>query len=113
MKVLGAVVCIVGFWVASSGAKDLKTWENGSLLLSPATDSVQPVLCSAVNADKSMLLAQSSCPGGGHGCITSACGVMSGQIYCCPYGHRYLNHCDCLCYTGNNFDCNSYSYCNQ
>lgn len=101
VKITLALVLIAGLWATTGQARDVNT------------DAVAPVLCSADNAEKSMLLAQSSpCPGG-HGCITSACGVMSGQVYCCPSGHRYLNHCDCLCYTGNNFNCNSYSYCNQ
>jgi hypothetical protein len=32
---------------------------------------------------------------------------------CCPSSYRYLNHCDCQCYESSDFDCGSYSYCND
>lgn len=47
--------------------------------------------------------------GGYHDCITHFCNNQ-GQT-CCPPGFPYLNHCDCTCYDGNGFDCNSYSNC--
>ncbi len=50
------------------------------------------------------------CPGYRYVCITTSC-TTSG-VYCCPEGHPYLNHCDCLCYDSTNFNCNSYSNCN-
>jgi len=43
-------------------------------------------------------------------CITNFCSTQ-GQV-CCPPGYPYLNHCDCICYDGTNFDCGSYSNCN-
>ena len=46
---------------------------------------------------------------GTYDCITSFCNTI-GQ-YCCPSGYPYLNHCDCECYNGTNFDCRSYSDC--
>ena len=73
-------------------------------------DYALPILCSAENAEAPILLAQ-TCPGQ-HTCITTGCGVMSDQVYCCPQGYRYLNHCDCLCYNSTDFDCNSYTRCN-
>ena len=72
-------------------------------------DYALPVLCSMENAEAPILLAQ-TCPGQ-HTCITTGCGVMSGQVYCCPQGYRYLNHCDCQCYNSTDFDCNSYTRC--
>lgn len=47
---------------------------------------------------------------GWHDCITYSCNNV-GQA-CCPPGYPYLNHCDCQCYDGTNFDCGSYSNCN-
>lgn len=76
-----------------------------------AEETAQPILCSEANAETPILLAQTSCPGQ-HTCITTACGTMSDQVFCCPQGYRYLNHCDCLCYSSNDFNCNSYSWCN-
>ena len=46
---------------------------------------------------------------GYYDCITYFCNTQ-GQT-CCPPGFPYLNHCDCICYDGNGFDCNSYSNC--
>ncbi len=50
------------------------------------------------------------CGAGWHDCITNFCGT-TGQV-CCPQGYPYLNHCDCTCYDGTDFDCSSYSNCN-
>ncbi len=47
---------------------------------------------------------------GWYDCITYSCNNV-GQA-CCPPGYPYLNHCDCQCYDGTNFDCSSYSNCN-
>ncbi|MDU8928856.1 DUF3624 family protein [Alisedimentitalea sp. MJ-SS2] len=47
---------------------------------------------------------------GYYDCITHFCNNV-GQT-CCPPGYPYLNHCDCICYDGTGFDCNSYSNCN-
>ena len=47
--------------------------------------------------------------GGYYDCITYYCNDM-GQT-CCPPGYPYLNHCDCTCYDGTDFGCNSYSAC--
>ncbi|WP_127112713.1 hypothetical protein [Shimia sediminis] len=48
--------------------------------------------------------------GAGHyDCITYFCNDQGHT--CCPPGFPYLNHCDCICYDGNGFDCNSYSNC--
>lgn len=46
---------------------------------------------------------------GYYDCITYFCNDV-GQT-CCPPGYPYLNHCDCICYDGTSFDCNSYSAC--
>jgi len=50
------------------------------------------------------------CPGYRYTCITTQCTTTG--IYCCPDGHPYLNHCDCLCYDSTGFNCSSYSNCN-
>ena len=46
---------------------------------------------------------------GYYDCITYFCNNQ-GQT-CCPPGYPYLNHCDCTCYDGTDFNCGSYSAC--
>lgn len=42
-------------------------------------------------------------------CRTNYCGCNG--CCCCPRGYPYLNHCDCNCYDGTDFDCRSFSKC--
>lgn len=97
---LTGFVLVFGLSVVALEAKEIKAEE----------ESVPPIDCSLSNAETPILLAQ-TCPGQ-HTCITTGCGVMSDQVYCCPQGYRYLNHCDCLCYSSTDFNCNSYTRCN-
>jgi len=74
--------------------------------------SVSPVACSKWKFWNRQAVKQGDpCPGQ-HTCITYNCGGTSERSVCCPWGFRYLNHCDCQCYSSSDqIDCNSYSQC--
>lgn len=56
---------------------------------------------------------QDFCPGN-LVAMTFFCGGGTGCPYvCCPKGLPYLNHCDCKCYTTSDFDCHSFSRCQE
>lgn len=97
---LTGFVLVFGLSVVAIEAKETKAGKG----------PLPPIDCFLPNAETPILLAQQTCPGQ-HTCITTACGVMSDQVYCCPMGYRYLNHCDCNCYTSTDFNCNSYTRC--
>ncbi len=87
----------------------------------PAKASNTPLLiaavpCSAKNSQDPQQNGNTP-PGGnkgcpsGHECVTYFCGC-NGSC-CCPRGFRYLNHCDCQCYSSSSdINCSSYSRCN-
>jgi hypothetical protein len=56
---------------------------------------------------------QDFCPGN-LVAMTFFCGGGTGCPYvCCPKGLPYLNHCDCKCYATSDFDCHSFSRCQE
>ena len=69
--------------------------------------------CGIVDPNRTTPITTDLCPGN-LVCMTYFCGGGTGCPYvCCPKGLSYLNHCDCKCYATSNFDCHSYSHCQE
>lgn len=69
--------------------------------------------CGPTDPNRTTPITTDLCPGN-LVAMTYFCGGGTGCPYvCCPKGLPYLNHCDCKCYATSDFDCHSYSHCQE
>ncbi len=110
----------LGFSYPASSEFSLTDEENLKGLHWASPSAPSPAQASGDQADRPTGVAQTECAANDTSnqtsapftCHTLTCGGTHLTSVCCPSGHPYLNHCDCLCYDSHQgLDCPSYSAC--
>ena len=86
---------------------------SGPVKVEARGDRAYQADCGPVDPNRTTPITTDLCPGN-LVAMTYFCGGGTGCPYvCCPKGLPYLNHCDCKCYATSDFECHSYSRCQE
>lgn len=119
---LDAEAGLKGLGSSDPASSEFSLSNEGKLkgLHGPSPSAPSPAQASGAQANRRTGVAQTECGANGTSnqtsapftCHTLTCGGTHLTSVCCPSGHPYLNHCDCLCYDSHQgLDCPSYSAC--